>query len=201
VGSSQLDEKSIFNIARKIVAREARSDYLKQYCGDDQALHDRVTALLRIHDEEQSFLESPPPGLAATKASAPIAECLGAVIGCYKLLEQIGDGGMGVVYMAEQREPVRRKVALKIIKPGMDTREVIARFEAERQAKLSVGAADSEVGNAVAVSGNTMVVGASDATVGSNTDQGVVYVFTEPASGWTSMTQTAKLTTSDGAAA
>ena len=64
----------------------------------------------------------------------PIAERPGTVIGRYKLLEEIGEGGMGVVYMAEQQEPVRRKVALKIIKPGMDTREVIARFEAERQA-------------------------------------------------------------------
>ena len=64
----------------------------------------------------------------------PIAEGPGTTIGRYKLLEEIAEGGMGVVYMAEQREPVRRKVALKIIKPGMDTREVIARFEAERQA-------------------------------------------------------------------
>ena len=76
----------------------------------------------------------PPPGLAATLDVSPIAERPGTTIGPYKLLEEIGDGGMGVVYMAEQREPVRRKVALKIIKPGMDTREVIARFEAERQA-------------------------------------------------------------------
>jgi len=134
VGSSQLDEKSIFNIARKIVAPEVRSDYLKQSCGDDQGLRDRVSDLLRIHDEAQSFLESPPPGLAATVASPSITERAGQTIGCYKLLEEIGDGGMGVVYMAEQREPVRRRVALKIIKPGMDTREVIARFEAERQA-------------------------------------------------------------------
>ncbi len=70
----------------------------------------------------------------ATTASAPIAEGPGQTIGPYKLLEEIGDGGMGVVYMAEQREPVRRRVALKIIKPGMDTRAVVARFEAERQA-------------------------------------------------------------------
>src|SRR5207247_6835872 len=64
----------------------------------------------------------------------PIAEGPGLVIGSYKLLQQIGEGGMGVVYMAEQQEPVRRKVALKIIKPGMDSQQVIARFEAERQA-------------------------------------------------------------------
>ena len=65
---------------------------------------------------------------------SPIAERPGAMVGRYKLLEEIGEGGMGAVYLAEQREPVRRKVALKIIKPGMDTKEVVARFEAERQA-------------------------------------------------------------------
>src|SRR5262249_41265982 len=69
-----------------------------------------------------------------TVNSRPLAEGPGTVIGPYKLLEQIGEGGMGVVYMAEQTKPVRRKVALKIIKPGMDTRQGIARFEAERQA-------------------------------------------------------------------
>ena len=72
--------------------------------------------------------------VAATLDMPALSERPGQTIGRYKLLEEIGEGGMGVVYMAEQREPVRRKVALKIIKPGMDTREVIARFEAERQA-------------------------------------------------------------------
>ncbi len=95
---------------------------------------DRVTALLRVHDQEQSFLESPPPGVDATIQLAPITEKPGTLIDRYKLLEQIGEGGFGVVFMAEQEKPVRRKVALKVIKPGMDTKEVIARFEAERQA-------------------------------------------------------------------
>src|SRR5262249_22302256 len=80
-----------------------------------------------------SFLESPPSSLDVTTAQ-PNSESLGAVIGPYKLLEQIGEGGMGVVYMADQQSPVRRRVALKIVKLGMDTRQVIARFEAERQA-------------------------------------------------------------------
>ena len=84
--------------------------------------------------QTESFFESPHTGAAATIDFPPIAERPGTQIGPYKLLEQIGEGGMGVVYMAVQKEPVRRKVALKIIKPGMDTREVIARFEAERQA-------------------------------------------------------------------
>ena len=72
--------------------------------------------------------------LGATVDQPPLAERPGTAIGPYKLLQQIGEGGMGVVYMAEQQEPVRRKVALKIIKPGMDSGQVIARFEAERQA-------------------------------------------------------------------
>ena len=85
--------------------------------------------------EAAAFSESPgSPGIAATLDMPALSERPGQTIGRYKLLEEIGEGGMGVVYMAEQREPVRRKVALKIIKPGMDTREVVARFEAERQA-------------------------------------------------------------------
>ena len=82
----------------------------------------------------QSFLESPAADLTPTTTATPIAERPGTVIGPYKLLQQIGEGGMGVVFMAEQTEPIQRTVALKIIKPGMDTRQVIARFEAERQA-------------------------------------------------------------------
>ena len=79
-----------------------------------------------------SFLDSPAAGPTMTLPSPQVMEGPGIVIGPYKLLEQIGEGGMGIVYMAEQAQPVRRKVALKIIKPGMDTRHVIARFEAER---------------------------------------------------------------------
>ncbi|MGO9113752.1 MAG: protein kinase domain-containing protein, partial [Thermoguttaceae bacterium] len=134
MGSSQLDEKSIFSIARRIDSPEARSDYLRQACGDDQGLHDRLAALLRIHYEEENFLESPPPGIATASDMPPIAERPGTIIGRYKLLEEIAEGGMGVVYKAEQQDPVQRTVALKILKPGMDTRQVIARFEAERQA-------------------------------------------------------------------
>jgi tetratricopeptide (TPR) repeat protein len=131
--SEPLAAKAIFNIARQIDSPEARSEYLRQACGADEALLERVDALLRAYEEKPSFLESPPVGTAAT-LDQPITERPGTVIGRYKLLEQIGEGGFGVVFMAEQEEPVRRKVALKIIKPGMDTKEVIARFEAERQA-------------------------------------------------------------------
>jgi serine/threonine protein kinase len=83
--------------------------------------------------QASSFLENPAAGDALTGPYIPIAESPGSIIGPYKLLQKIGEGGMGVVYMAEQQEPVRRKVALKIIKPGMDSHQVIARFEAERQ--------------------------------------------------------------------
>ena len=97
------------------------------------ALRESIEALLRANEGASGFLLRPPPGLAA-HIEQPIREGPGTVIGRYKLLEPIGEGGMGVVYMAEQMQPVRRKVALKVIKPGMDTRQVIARFEAERQA-------------------------------------------------------------------
>ena len=93
----------------------------------------RLGELLRVYEEEKSFLEASPVADAAT-IDTPIAESPGTFIGPYKLLEQIGEGGFGLVFMAEQQQPVRRKVALKILKPGMDTRQVIARFEAERQA-------------------------------------------------------------------
>ena len=129
-----LDEEAIFKVAADIPSEDVCRDYLQQVCGGDDALRNRVLRLLRAHDEAASFLESPPPGIAATIDFPPVLERPGQTIGRYKLLEEIGEGGMGVVFMAEQREPVRRKVALKIIKPGMDTREVVARFEAERQA-------------------------------------------------------------------
>jgi serine/threonine protein kinase len=92
-----------------------------------------VEALLKAHDEPGTFSDSLPFG-AEVAENRPITEEPGTVIGPYKLLEQIGEGGFGVVFLAEQQRPVRRKVALKIVKPGMDTRQVIARFEAERQA-------------------------------------------------------------------
>src|SRR5262245_38515285 len=106
------------------------SAFLDDACGANADLRCRVEALLAAHRQANSLLDGP--------ASATIPETLseeaGAVVGPYKLLEQIGEGGFGVVYLAEQTEPVRRKVALKILKPGMDTRQVVARFEAERQA-------------------------------------------------------------------
>ncbi len=111
-----------------------RAAYLDQACTDDQALRQRVEALLRAQAAAGSFLNAPPAGQHATVDAPPVSERASTVIGPYKLLQQIGEGGMGTVFMAEQTKPVQRKVALKVIKPGMDSRQVIARFEAERQA-------------------------------------------------------------------
>ena len=112
----------------------ARAAYLDEACGSDTDLRRRLEDLLAVEPKVNQFLESPP--VSSINRVRPVVgdENLGTVIGPYKLLEPIGEGGMGVVYLAEQTQPVRRKVALKIIKPGMDTKQVIARFEAERQA-------------------------------------------------------------------
>jgi serine/threonine protein kinase/tetratricopeptide (TPR) repeat protein len=134
MASEMPDEKAIFNVARQIGPPDARAEYLRQACGTDAGLRERVQLLLHAYEEQASFLESPAPGGVALTIDQPAAESEGAVIGPYKLIEQIGEGGMGTVWMAQQTEPVKRLVALKLIKPGMDSKQVIARFEAERQA-------------------------------------------------------------------
>src|SRR5437763_4274287 len=125
-----MSQTEIFNAAVKLSPDE-RAAFLDGACGADRELRGEVESLLHAHDAPDSFLRDP---VDRTGAYEPPSERAGAVIGPYKLLEQIGEGGFGVVFMAEQTQPVRRKVALKVLKPGMDTREVIARFEAERQA-------------------------------------------------------------------
>ena len=137
-------EVALFSAALELPANR-RGAYLGEACADDPALRLRIEALLRVHLDAITFLESKSsreqgtatgaevPG-ATLRHSTALAEKAGDHIGRYKLLQQIGEGGCGVVYMAEQGEPVRRRVALKVIKLGMDTRQVIARFEAERQA-------------------------------------------------------------------
>ena len=129
-----LDDEAVFNIARKIESAALRAEYVQQVCGNDPQLLARVERLLRIHEQERDFLQAPAAGVAATVDVPDVHERPGMVIGHYKLLQRIGEGGFGVVFMAEQETPVRRTVAFKIIKPGMDSREVVARFEAERQA-------------------------------------------------------------------
>src|SRR3989440_8716293 len=148
-----MEEQSIFIEALEKEDPAERAAFLDRTCAADLALRQRVERLLQRHEQPGSFLESPAPNLVAT-VGEPVRERPGTVIGPYKLLQVIGEGGMGTVFMAEQQQPVRRKVALKVIKPGMDTRQVIARFEAERQALammdhlniarvLDVGATDS----------------------------------------------------------
>lgn len=127
------EANAIFLKAMDIQSPDGRQVYLDEVCDGDAQLRGQVEDLLRASERAGTFLESPAPGVTALK-SAELSEQVGSVIGPYKLLEQIGEGGMGVVYMADQQTPVRRRVAIKIIKPGMDTRQVIARFEAERQA-------------------------------------------------------------------
>src|SRR5262245_48605888 len=104
----QLSEESIFHVARRITDREVRAAYLDQVSGSDAAIRRRVDRLLRACEREASFLEI--PACDATVDMAIPAERSGTVIGPYKLMEQIGEGGMGVVYVAEQAQPVRRKV-------------------------------------------------------------------------------------------
>ena len=125
------EAKDIFIRALDYTAHVERAGYVRSVCGEDQQLQAHVEALLKAHDVPSRFLEPPTIDDSSTLQTS---EGPGTVIGRYKLLELIGEGGFGDVYMAEQQEPVRRKVALKIIKLGMDTKAVIARFEAERQA-------------------------------------------------------------------
>jgi WD40 repeat protein/serine/threonine protein kinase len=128
-----MSDSGIFKAAVKLPANQ-RAEYLDQACGDNQALRQEVESLLQAHDTAGSFLGHLSNTREETEDNQFLPERPGTVIGSYKLLEQIGEGGFGIVFMAEQQQPIRRKVALKVIKPGMDTRQVIARFEAERQA-------------------------------------------------------------------
>jgi serine/threonine protein kinase len=136
VTSRDEQAKSIFLDALEVASAPERAAYLDRRCGADTQLRAEVETLLRHHERLGDYLEQPAcgPGPEDGVSGLPGIEGASPVIGPYKLLEPIGEGGMGVVYMAEQTRPVRRKVALKIIKPGMDTRQVVARFEAERQA-------------------------------------------------------------------
>jgi serine/threonine protein kinase len=129
-----MTERSIFLDALDIDEPGARAAFLERACAGDPGLRAQVDRLLAAHEKDGPFLEGPAPELMATVDQPAVAERPGRVIGPYKLMEQIGEGGFGLVFVAEQAHPVRRRVALKVIKPGMDTREVIARFEAERQA-------------------------------------------------------------------
>ena len=133
MGDATENEKSIFLAAIERIPPEQWPAFLEKACAGDDALRARVEHLLSAQAKMGSFHEAP-RSLPVSTVGLSRVERPGDQIGPYKLLQEVGQGGMGVVYLAEQLEPVRRKVALKIIKPGMDTRQVIARFEAERQA-------------------------------------------------------------------
>jgi len=131
MNGSEKSEMDLFTEAVQLPV-EQRSAFLVTACGGNAELRANVEALLRAHVESGEFLEQAPEEIKA-QAGVP-GEKPGDYVGRYKLLQQVGEGGCGVVFMADQEEPIRRKVAIKIVKPGMDTKTVIARFEAERQA-------------------------------------------------------------------
>ena len=130
-----MDEASVFLEALKQPSPEERAAFLDQACGRNRDLRHSVELLLKAHAKAGDFLAPPSTGpVEDTAEPVSTAEVPGTVIGPYKLLQQIGEGGMGTVWMAQQTEPVKRVVAVKLIKAGMDSKQVIARFEAERQA-------------------------------------------------------------------
>ncbi len=132
--ASRPDNEAIFHAARDIPDPDRRRAYVREACGGDATRIAHVEALLAAADATDSLLDRPAGSDPVATIDQPATEGPGTVIGPYKLLQQLGEGGMGTVFMAEQTRPVQRKVALKVIKPGMDSRQVIARFEAERKA-------------------------------------------------------------------
>ena len=132
--ASQPDNEAIFHAARDIPEPDRRREYVREACGGDETRIAHVEALLASADGPDSLLDRRAADLTESNIDQPGTESPSTMIGPYKLIEPIGEGGMGSVWMAQQTEPVKRLVAVKLIKAGMDTRQVIARFEAERQA-------------------------------------------------------------------
>ena len=130
---NSFSEESIFDFARRISTDELRDEYLNQVCGENQQLRNRIDKLIVAHEQDSRLWDL---GLSETGSTVdmPDDEAEGMVVGRYRIREKIGEGGMGVVYVADQTQPIQRRVALKLVKPGMDSRDVLARFEAERQA-------------------------------------------------------------------
>ena len=135
--SPQERETALFQAAAQLSGAE-RTVFLNGACHGDPALRQRLDALLAAQDQPDSLPVKAAPAAKATikldLAPEPPDEAVGQTLGRYKLWERVGEGGCGVVYVAEQTQPVRRRVALNVIKLGMDTKQVVARFEAERQA-------------------------------------------------------------------
>src|SRR5262245_61067608 len=133
--------KALFLEAAALDDPAARAALVNERCREDEALRARVNALLAANDRAVANEETTPPNGAGGPDAIPTAdfpgkdEHVGAVLaGRYKLIEAIGEGGMGTVFLAQQTEPVKRAVAVKVVKAGMDSKAVLARFEAERQA-------------------------------------------------------------------
>lgn len=126
--------ESLFAAAVALADSAEQEAFLEQHCNGDSAVKRRVEALLRAHRRNGYLLDRPADVESSTTDGAAFEQVGDVVAGRYKLLQEIGAGGMGVVYMAEQSRPVSRRVAFKIVKPGMDSKQVLARFEAERQA-------------------------------------------------------------------
>jgi len=129
-----MNERDLFIEALKITEPAERSAWLDRECRGDARLRQRIDVLLNASANAGSLLENPMVAAGPTVDAPPNCERPGMIIGPYKLLELIGEGGMGAVWMAQQTEPVKRLVAVKLIKAGMDSKQVLARFEAERQA-------------------------------------------------------------------
>jgi len=127
-------EKELFNEALNLRSLEARRAFLKDACGPADDLREKIEALLKVFESAEGFIPTQGDSVRGPDLPGVVLEQAGDRIGRYKLLQKVGEGGCGVVYMAEQEEPVRRRVVLKVIKLGMDTESVIARLEAERQA-------------------------------------------------------------------
>src|SRR5262249_43270124 len=142
-----MSEETIFETALSKTEPAERAAYLEAACSGDPELRRRIESLLRSHERARGLLDRPapepwpqidpshqPPTGVGPPSASPITEGPGSCIGPYSLIRKIGEGGMGVVFLAEQERPVRRTVALKVIRPGMDSAHVILRLEAERQA-------------------------------------------------------------------
>src|SRR5262249_41401207 len=132
--SADFDKLREIFLAALEQAPDQRDAYLDQLCGGDEALRRTVAVMLKAHAAGEGPLDRGALRDERTGAHETAAEAPGTVIGPYKLVQQIGEGGMGAVWMAQQTVPVKRLVAVKLIKAGMDSRQVLARFEAERQA-------------------------------------------------------------------
>jgi len=150
-----MSDESIFAGAVEQPTPDKQAAFLDAACAGDAQLRARMESLVRAHEHPDPFFDGLGKERLVQQGSAELQATLdrqatelpGTVVGPYKLLEQVGEGGMGVVYVADQIEPVRRRVALKVIKPGMDTKQVIARFEAERQALAMMDHGESDLRN------------------------------------------------------